>query len=93
MWLFCMLDMQVIGKCYLFENIFKIGFDDDGNMLGVDIIVNGICGYFLDLFDVIVDCVMFYVDNVYQLGVIVIIGNWLKIYMVFYIVFCGFGGL
>ena len=87
-----MLDMQVTGKRHPFENTFKIGFDDDGNMLGADITVNGICGHSPDLSDAIVDRAMFHVDNAYQLGATAITGNRLKTHMVSHTAFRGFGG-
>lgn len=60
--------MYVIGKCYLFENEFDVVFDGIGKIEVICMIINGICGYLFDLFDVIVDRVMFYVDNGYYLG-------------------------
>ena len=87
-----MLDMQVTGKRHPFENTFKIGFDNDGNMLGADITVNGICGHSPDLSDAIVDRAMFHVDNAYQLGASAITGNRLKTHMVSHTAFRGFGG-
>lgn len=76
-----------MGKCYFFENCFEVGFDDIGCILVIYMDINGNCGYLFDLFDVIVDCVMFYVDNGYYLGVSYIVGYCLKINMVFYIVY------
>lgn len=92
MCLLCMEDMQIIGKCYLFYVEYDVGFDDDGCLYGIQIDLVGNCGYLLDFFGLIVDCVMFYLDNVYFLGNVIINGYCCKINIVLNIVYCGFGG-
>ncbi|WP_020406402.1 xanthine dehydrogenase molybdopterin binding subunit [Hahella ganghwensis] len=85
-------DMVMTGKRHPFENHYKIGFDEQGRILGADITVNGFCGYSPDLSDAIVDRAMFHSDNAYYLDQVKIVGNRCKTNTVSHTAFRGFGG-
>lgn len=85
-------DMTMTGKRHPFENHYRIGFDDEGRILGADITVNGVCGYSPDLSDAIVDRAMFHSDNAYYLDQVKIVGNRCKTNTVSHTAYRGFGG-
>jgi len=85
-------DMTMTGKRHPFENNYTVGFDDDGQIKGINIEVNGNCGYSPDLSDAIVDRAMFHSDNAYFLDQATVTGNRCKLNTVSHTAYRGFGG-
>lgn len=85
-------DMMLTGKRHPFENHYRVGFDDDGTLLGADITVIGNCGCSPDLSDAIVDRAMFHADNAYYLPAAKITGHRAYTNLVSLTAFRGFGG-
>ena len=85
-------DMSMTGKRHPFENNYTVGFDDNGVINGIDITVNGNCGYSPDLSDAIVDRAMFHSDNAYYLNEAKVTGNRCKLNTVSHTAYRGFGG-
>ncbi len=85
-------DMSMTGKRHPFENTYHVGFDEAGQIKGIEITVNGACGYSPDLSDAIVDRAMFHSDNAYFLDNATVTGNRCKLNTVSHTAFRGFGG-
>ncbi|KGJ97993.1 xanthine dehydrogenase molybdopterin binding subunit [Thalassotalea sp. ND16A] len=85
-------DMIMTGKRHPFENNYTVGFDKDGQIKGINIEVNGNCGYSPDLSDAIVDRAMFHSDNAYFLDQATVTGNRCKLNTVSHTAYRGFGG-
>ena len=85
-------DMIMTGKRHPFENNYTVGFDSTGQIKGINIEVNGNCGYSPDLSDAIVDRAMFHSDNAYFLDQATVIGNRCKLNTVSHTAYRGFGG-
>lgn len=85
-------DFRLTGKRHPFYNKYKVGFDQQGLIQGVDFQVNGYCGYSPDLSDAIVDRAMFHVDNCYYYPTAKIVGNRCRTNTMSHTAFRGFGG-
>ena len=85
-------DMVMTGKRHPFENNYTVGFNKDGQIKGINIEVNGNCGYSPDLSDAIVDRAMFHSDNAYYLDQATVTGNRCKLNTVSHTAYRGFGG-
>lgn len=85
-------DMCMTGKRHPFENNYHVGFDKYGQIKGINITVNGNCGYSPDLSDAIVDRAMFHSDNAYFLEQATVTGNRCKLNTVSHTAYRGFGG-
>ncbi|MEW6982091.1 xanthine dehydrogenase molybdopterin binding subunit [Colwelliaceae bacterium 6471] len=85
-------DMCMTGKRHPFENSYQVGFDEHGQIKGIEITVNGNCGYSPDLSDAIVDRAMFHSDNAYYLDQATVTGNRCKLNTVSHTAYRGFGG-
>lgn len=85
-------DMVMTGKRHPFENNYTVGFDEQGQIQGINIQVNGNCGYSPDLSDAIVDRAMFHSDNAYFLNEATVTGNRCKLNTVSHTAYRGFGG-
>lgn len=85
-------DFRITGKRHPFYNKYQVGFDEQGVIQGVEIEVNGDCGYSPDLSDAIVDRAMFHADNAYYYENAKIVGNRCKTNTVSHTAFRGFGG-
>lgn len=85
-------DMCMTGKRHPFENNYHVGFDPNGQIKGINIEVNGNCGYSPDLSDAIVDRAMFHSDNAYFLDQATVTGNRCKLNTVSHTAYRGFGG-
>jgi len=85
-------DMIQTGKRHDFLNRWQAGFDHDGRLQGVDIVLAAKCGYSPDLSDGIVDRAMFHADNAYFLNNARILGLRCKTHTVSNTAFRGFGG-
>lgn len=85
-------DMVMTGKRHPFYNTYHVGFNNKGRIKGIEITVNGDCGYSPDLSDAIVDRAMFHSDNAYYLENATVTGNRCKTNKVSHTAFRGFGG-
>ncbi len=85
-------DMSTTGKRHPFYNQYKVGFDNNGVIHGIDITVVGNCGYSPDLSSSIVDRAMFHSDNAYYLGDATITGHRCETNTASNTAFRGFGG-
>lgn len=85
-------DFRLTGKRHPFYNKYEVGFDAQGVVAGVDIEVNGYCGFSPDLSDAIVDRAMFHADNSYYYPTAKIVGNRCKTNTMSHTAFRGFGG-
>jgi xanthine dehydrogenase large subunit len=85
-------DMTMTGKRHPFENNYQVGFDENGQIQGINIAVSASCGYSPDLSDAIVDRAMFHSDNAYYLDQVTVVGNRCKLNTVSHTAFRGFGG-
>ncbi len=85
-------DMVLTGKRHPFENSYHVGFNTEGLIEGIEIIVNGNCGHSPDLSDAIVDRAMFHADNGYYLENVAITGNRCKTNTISNTAYRGFGG-
>jgi xanthine dehydrogenase large subunit len=85
-------DMCMTGKRHPFENNYNVGFNNKGQIKGINITVNGNCGYSPDLSDAIVDRAMFHSDNAYFLDQATVTGNRCKLNTVSHTAYRGFGG-
>ncbi len=85
-------DMVMTGKRHDFLNRYHVGFDEQGKLLGSDIMVAGKCGFSPDLSNSIVDRAMFHSDNAYNLQAARVVGHRCKTHTVSNTAFRGFGG-
>lgn len=85
-------DMVQTGKRHDFLNRWRAGFDENGKLRGVDIVLAGKCGFSADLSEGIVDRAMFHADNAYFLNNARILGLRCKTHTVSNTAFRGFGG-
>jgi len=85
-------DMTMTGKRHPFDNAYTVGFDNSGQIKGIDLRLNGDCGFSPDLSDAIVDRAMFHADNAYFLDQSRVVGTRCKTNIVSHTAFRGFGG-
>ncbi len=85
-------DMVVTGKRHEFANRYEVGVNDEGQILGVDMQLSGLCGYSPDLSDAIVDRAMFHCDNGYYYPAAQVAGHRCKTHTVSNTAYRGFGG-
>ncbi|KXF83151.1 xanthine dehydrogenase molybdopterin binding subunit [Enterovibrio coralii] len=85
-------DMMMTGKRHPFFNQYKVGFDNDGVIQGIEIVVSGNAGHSPDLSRSIVDRAMFHSDNAYFLGNATVTGHCVKTNTASNTAYRGFGG-
>ncbi|OEE67017.1 xanthine dehydrogenase molybdopterin binding subunit [Enterovibrio norvegicus FF-33] len=85
-------DMMMTGKRHPFFNQYKVGFDNNGLIEGIDIVVSGNAGHSPDLSRSIVDRAMFHSDNAYFLGNATVTGHCVKTNTASNTAYRGFGG-
>lgn len=85
-------DMRATGKRHHFLSRYDVAFDEQGQLLGLDLELAGGCGMSPDLSDAIVDRAMFHSDNAYFLPAVSIAGHRVKTHTVSNTAFRGFGG-
>ncbi|MDX1301406.1 xanthine dehydrogenase molybdopterin binding subunit [Photobacterium sp.] len=61
-------DMLMTGKRHPFYNRYRVGFDDNGTIQGIEITLASNCGFSPDLSAAIIDRAMFHCDNAYYLS-------------------------
>ena len=85
-------DFIVTGKRHPFKSRYKVGFDNNGVLIGIEMELSASCGMSADLSDAIVDRAMFHSDNAYFLPHAKIVGHRVKTNTVSNTAFRGFGG-
>lgn len=85
-------DMIMTGKRHDFETSYDVGFEEDGRILGVEIMLASRCGMSVDLSGAINDRAMFHADNAYFLENVRIESQRCKTHTVSNTAFRGFGG-
>ena len=85
-------DFIVTGKRHPFKSRYKVGFDNNGVLTGIEMELSASCGMSADLSDAIVDRAMFHSDNAYFLPHAKIVGHRVKTNTVSNTAFRGFGG-
>ena len=85
-------DMTVTGKRHDFEIDYRVGFDDEGVVLGIEGTFAARCGYSADLSGPITDRALFHADNTYYYPAARFVSLPLKTNTVSNCAFRGFGG-
>jgi xanthine dehydrogenase large subunit len=85
-------DMVVTGKRHDFRIDYRVGFDDDGRILGVEFLQLAKCGWAQDLSLPVADRAMLHADNAYWLPAIRIESHRLKTNTQSNTAYRGFGG-
>jgi xanthine dehydrogenase large subunit len=85
-------DMAMTGKRHAFQYSYDVGFDADGRILGLDLVLASRCGFSADLSGPVNDRAMFHVDNAYFLENVAVTSYRCKTNTVSETAFRGFGG-
>jgi len=85
-------DMTATGKRHDFLVDYEVGFDDDGNILGVDFHYAARCGFSADLSGPVTDRALFHCDNAYFWPAVKAVSAPLYTNTVSNTAFRGFGG-
>ena len=85
-------DMAMTGKRHDFTVDYDVGFDGEGRIEGVGMVLASRCGATADLSLAINDRAMFHADNCYYLPAVEIVSHRLKTHTVSNTAFRGFGG-
>ncbi len=85
-------DMMQTGKRHAFRYDYEVGFDDDGRIHGLYLVLASRCGFSADLSGPVNDRTMFHVDNCYFLENLALTSYRCKTNTVSDTAFRGFGG-
>jgi xanthine dehydrogenase large subunit len=85
-------DFMVTGKRHPFAYDYEVGFDDDGRIAGLKLMLAANCGFSADLSGPVADRAVFHVDNAYYLGDVEIVSYRCKTNVQSHTAFRGFGG-
>ena len=85
-------DMTATGKRHDFLIDYEVGFDEDGNILGVDLKYAARCGFSADLSGAVTDRALFHCDNAYFYPAVRAVSTPLYTNTVSNTAFRGFGG-
>lgn len=85
-------DMTITGKRHGFLIDYDVGFDNDGRIVGIDVMQAADCGYAPDLSHSIADRAMYHADNAYFLENVKITSHRCRTNTVSNTAFRGFGG-
>ncbi len=85
-------DMIMTGKRHDFLADYDVGFDRDGRLLALTVMLASRCGYSADLSGPVNDRAMMHIDNAYFLDHVEIISHRCKTHTVSSTAFRGFGG-
>jgi xanthine dehydrogenase large subunit len=85
-------DMMITGKRHDFRIDYDCGFDDQGRILGIDVVLASRCGYSSDFSGPVNDRALLHIDNCYHLPHLNIISHRCKTHMQSATAFRGFGG-
>lgn len=85
-------DMLITGKRHDFLADYDVGFDDEGRILALSVMLASRCGYSADLSGPVNDRAICHVDNAYHLEHVEIVSHRCKTHTVSNTAFRGFGG-
>jgi len=85
-------DFMVTGKRHPFAYDWEVGFDHDGRILGLKLVLAANCGWSADLSGPVADRAVFHVDNAYFLGDVEIVSYRCRTNVQSHTAFRGFGG-
>jgi xanthine dehydrogenase large subunit len=85
-------DFMVTGKRHPFAYDYEAGFDDQGRITGLKLMLAANCGFSADLSGPVADRAVFHVDNAYYLGDVEIVSYRCKTNVQSHTAFRGFGG-
>ncbi len=85
-------DMNFTGKRHDFAVDYEVGYDGDGRIEAIRIVLAARCGATVDLSPAISDRAMFHADNCYFLPAVEIVSHRLRTHTVSNTAFRGFGG-
>jgi len=85
-------DMRSTGKRHAFAYRYDVGFDGDGRILGLDLVLAARCGFSADLSGPVNDRAVFHADNAYWLPNVALHSYRCKTNTVSDTAFRGFGG-
>jgi xanthine dehydrogenase large subunit len=85
-------DMLITGKRHDFIADYEVGFDEQGRLLALSVMLASRCGYSADLSGPINDRAIMHLDNAYYLEHVEIASHRCKTHMVSATAFRGFGG-
>ena len=85
-------DMMITGKRHDFRIDYDCGFDEQGRILGIDVVLASRCGHSADYSGPVNDRALLHIDNCYHLPHLKIISHRCKTNMQSATAFRGFGG-
>ncbi|MBI5275388.1 MAG: xanthine dehydrogenase molybdopterin binding subunit [Burkholderiales bacterium] len=85
-------DFMVTGKRHPFAYDYTVGFDDDGLITGLKLMLAANCGFSADLSGPVADRAVFHADNAYFLGDVEIVSYRCRTNTQSHTAFRGFGG-
>ncbi len=85
-------DMLMTGKRHDFLADYEVGFDQEGRILALTVMLASRCGYSADLSGPVNDRAMMHIDNAYYLENVEIVSHRCKTHTVSNTAFRGFGG-
>jgi xanthine dehydrogenase large subunit len=85
-------DMLMTGKRHDFLADCEVGFDEEGRLIALSVMLASRCGYSADLSGPVNDRAMFHLDNAYYLEHVEIVSHRCKTHTVSNTAFRGFGG-
>lgn len=85
-------DFMVTGKRHPFAYDYEVGFDNDGRVAGLKLMLAANCGWSADLSGPVADRAVFHVDNAYFLGDVEIVSYRCRTNVQSHTAFRGFGG-
>jgi xanthine dehydrogenase large subunit len=85
-------DFLITGKRHPFAYDYEVGFDDEGRVTGLKLVLAANCGWSADLSGPVADRAVFHVDNAYFLGDVEIVSYRCKTNVQSHTAFRGFGG-
>ena len=85
-------DMTITGKRHDFRIDYEVGFDDNGRILGADIMLASRCGYSVDYSGPVNDRACLHIDNCYHIPALKLISHRCKTNTQSATAFRGFGG-
>lgn len=85
-------DFMVTGKRHPFAYDYEVGFDDEGRITGLKLMLAANCGWSADLSGPVADRAVFHADNAYFLGDVEIVSYRCRTNVQSHTAFRGFGG-
>ena len=85
-------DMTITGKRHDFRIDYEVGFDDNGRILGADIMLASRCGYSVDYSGPVNDRACLHIDNSYHIPALKLVSHRCKTNTQSATAFRGFGG-